>query len=52
MFFLPSIHYVVLNYSGIFFKVFADFTEIRDEIEKETERSSGDNKVTNILIYE
>ena len=27
-------------------KVFADFAEIRSEIEKETERSSGDNKVT------
>lgn len=41
----------MLNYSVVFFKVFTDFLEIRDEIEKETERSSGDNKVTYILMY-
>lgn len=28
-----------------FLKIFTDFAEIRREIEAETERSSGDNKV-------
>ncbi|CAL8342749.1 unnamed protein product [Lota lota] len=42
---LPSFHCVVLECNDVcLLKVFADFAEIRSEIEKETERSSGDNK--------
>lgn len=39
------LRFVDESFSHLFWQVFTDFQEIRQEIEAETDRSSGDNKV-------